>query len=114
MLVSIVTFAPVFASEPAKIVIQTDNMAAITTAMKLSSPKPLMNALAGELSLRLEQLQCSIKIAEHIPGLLDFVADALSRLEAGKRLPESLATARRFSAPSRADSFFRAWPGNWK
>ena len=59
-------------------------VAAITAAMELSSFKLLMNSIAGELALRLESLRCSIAMAEHIPGLLNFVADALSRLEAGK------------------------------
>ena len=96
-----------------KFVIQTDNTAAISAAMKLSSPKPVMNALAGELALRMEQARATLSLAEHIPGVLNFVADALSRLGAGSRLPVSLAAARRFEAPGRGRDFWLAWPQEW-
>ena len=98
----------------AKVKVQTDNSANIAAAMKLSSPKPLMNALAGELSLRLEVLQGHLEFMEHIPGLMNVIADALSRLEAGKSLPPSLMTARRFPAPSRTGNFYIAWPQSWR
>ena len=47
---SLGVFGAVLATGPMKIVIQTDNMAAVSAAMKLSSPKALMNTLAGELA----------------------------------------------------------------
>ena len=70
--------------------------------MSLKSPTGTMNAIAGDISLRLDRCRANFQMAEHIPGLLNFIADALSRLGAGAKLPECLSAARRMSAPSRS------------
>ena len=69
--------------------------------------------MAGEIALRLDRARIEMDILEHIPGLLNFVADALSRLEAGKQLPAILTEARRDSAPARTANFWMAWPSEW-
>ena len=81
--------------------------------MALKSPKPLMNAIAGELSLRIDRLRTTLELAEHIPGLLNFIADALSRLSQGVAMPEVLAQGVRFPAVIRDETFWSTWPQNW-
>ena len=112
MLVSIVMFADELSG---KICLQTDNTATMTAAMAMKSPTGTMNAIAAEMSLRLDRRRANFHVAEHIPGLLNFIADALGRLGTGAKLPECLDTARRFSAPSRSreSGFLLCWPQDW-
>ena len=71
-----------------------------------------MNALVAEVMLVLEATGAELTIAEHIPGILNGLADALSRLSRGKRLPTVLLEAQRLPAVDRA-KLFRAWPTDW-
>ena len=111
MLVSLDVFGPQLAG--VKFKLQVDNSAALSAAMILKSPSPVMNAVASEVSLRIERLRAVLELAEHIPGTLNFLADALSRLSVGAKLPERLVAAVRFPAPSRDSNFWRAWPQEW-
>ena len=96
-----------------KFKLQVDNTATLSAAMLLKSSSPVMNAVAAEVSLRIDRLRTSLEFAEHIPGALNFLADALSRLTAGAKLPEVLVTAVRFPAPSRSGDVWRTWPQEW-
>ena len=60
--------------------VQSDSMAALGVALKLASPRHLMNALAAELALKLEDVGAEFILTEHIPGVHNVEADALSRL----------------------------------
>ena len=96
--------------EQCKFVLQADNTATLQAAMDLKSGKPLMNAMAGEVALRLDRLRSQMAMTEHIPGLLNIEADALSRLSAGKELPASLRSSKRFKVPLRDSDFWMCWP----
>ena len=78
-------------------------------AMKLASSTPTMNALAAEVSIKMEELRCEVLLGGHVPGTLNFVADALSRLASDKELPKSLHDCNRRKVPSRGQAFYRAW-----
>ena len=88
VLVSVVVFGDWVKGK--KVAIQTDNTATMTTSMNLKSPTATMNAIAAEISLRLDRYRANFEMAQHIPGLLNFVADNLSRLSEGKKLPSCL------------------------
>ena len=83
-------------------------------AIKLASPKPVLNALAAEAALVLEEIGTDIVVGQHYRGILNVEADALSRLTEGKSIPASLAHLQASKAPARDDRFFRAWPPEWK
>jgi hypothetical protein len=87
--------------------VETDSKAAMFAAAKLSSNTPTMNALAGEIGLRLVGKQVDLK---HISGVSNYEADALSRLHSGKDIPSHLRSVRRTVAPARDAQFFLAWP----
>ena len=99
--------------EDAGVTIESDSVAALCAALELKGRSPLMNALASEVMLRLEEYNLEAVVAKHIPGVMNFLADALSRLSAGKELPESLAKVRRVPSPVRDEKFWRAWPADW-
>eukprot|EP00974_Lingulodinium_polyedra_P124918 11192527-Lingulodinium_polyedra.AAC.1 len=62
---------------------------------------PLMNILAAELALRLEAAACDAIVGRHVPGVLNFVADALSRVAQGKASPGDVMHAERRIPPRR-------------
>ena len=62
--------------------------------------------MAAEMALRMDRIRTDMTLAEHIPGILNVEADALSRLSAGKDLPKALREARRLKAPARTDDFW--------
>ena len=66
-----------------------------------------MNALAGEIGLRLVGQCVDLK---HISGVSNYEADALSRLYVGKDVPEHLRAVPRSVPPARNADFFLAWP----
>ena len=78
--------------------------------MNLSSMSPLMNVLAAELALRLEAMGCDAIVGGHSPGVMNFIADALSRVAQGMPLPSAVLVAERHSPPRRDARFWRCWP----
>ena len=111
VLVSLIAFGEELAG--AKWELQTDNQTAMTAAMKYKSTKPLMNLVAGEIALRLERLRSDLAVAQHVPGVLNVEADALSRLTEGKEVPECVRGVPRRAAPDRTGAFWLAWPHQW-
>ena len=111
VLASIVAFESDIAGE--KFLLQADNMTAIEAASRYKSTRPLINTMAGELALRMDKIRTEMTMAEHIPGILNVEADALSRLSVGKVLPRELREAHRLQAPSRSDDFWMCWPQEW-
>ena len=62
----------------------------------------MLNGLAAELAFTLEFWQISGVLAEHVPGKLNALPDALSRLSAPggpRELPKELASCRERQAP---------------
>ena len=95
------------------IAVESDNTAVLEAATTLASGKALMNAVAAEVALILEEMDLQITFVEHVAGVNNYVADALSRLAQGKPLPQVLASSERVTAPARPRSFYRVWPEEW-
>ena len=111
VLVSEVAFAEELAG--AKWELQADSQTAMTAATRYRSTKPLVNLVAGEIALRLEKLRSDLAVAQHVPGVLNVEADALSRLTEGKAVPECVRGVPRRTAPDRTAAFWLAWPHQW-
>ena len=62
-----------------------------------------MAALAAELVVVLRDLDVQISFGRHLRSAENYLADALSRLGAGKKLPQQLAQVPRVDAPKRAN-----------
>ena len=60
--------------------VRSDSSVALAVAEKLESPSAVLNFLGAELALRMEALEGMSTLFEHIPGKLNTLADALSRL----------------------------------
>ena len=97
----------------AQLIVQVDSKAAMGAALKLASPRPLVNTIAAEIALELENLRADALAPEHFRGILNVEADALSRLSEGKQIPTRLLKAINKKVPARDHHFFRAWPAEW-
>ncbi len=91
--------------------LKSDSLGALRLAMKLSSPNTHLNKIAQEIALHLALEDALISLLEHVPGVSNIQADALSRLHApdAKELPQSLYSAKRVYPSPRDSYFWRAW-----
>ena len=83
-------------------IVQADSSAALGAALKLASPRPLMNALAAEISLVLERFSIERLLGDHYRGSINVEADALSRLWEGAKIPPLLELLRVWASPAAA------------
>ena len=109
--VSIETFLEILKKFSAvKIFLRTDNTATIQAAMEFRAGSPVMAQLAAEVSLQLAIHQLLPIYAQHVPGILNDLADRLSRLTPDDQVPEQLRQCQRFEPVQRTMKTFRAWP----
>ena len=69
----------------------------------------VLSLSSSELALDLSHLQYELHVAEHVPGVTNTIADALSRLnspEGCTRLPEVIKGATQRRVPVRDDKYF--------
>ena len=72
------------------VVAQLDSESALRVAVKLASPDKVINRVAAELSLTIEQWGLETLTGQHYRNLINIEADALSRLQEGYEVPERL------------------------
>ena len=114
ILIGIRMWLPLWKSQRATITIKTDSMAAIGAWSKERSSTPSINAIVREMALDQAEGLYEFTVIEHISGLDNDIADALSRLsepEAGKSLPPCLHWAVRDTPPRRNESYWRVSAG---
>ena len=78
-------------------------MAALAAAESLKSGSPRFNDLAAELALGQARENFIIAITEHVPGVTNTWADALSRLDqpdSGATVPQALCALTRTRVPA--------------
>ena len=113
MIVSVVVFREWLESHDGgevAVVFRTDNTATIQAALQFQASSPIMMQLCAELSLLLETTHVSSVMAQHVPGTLNVICDALSRLSQGAQFPSDLEQCKCLSPPKRDESFYMAWP----
>ena len=91
--------------------VKSDNLAALSAALKFKAHDPRLNAIAREMALDVCEGQYELNVLEHIPGISNKLPDALSRLFAPEPQPwpVELNLSRCRSAPARGDDFWRTW-----
>ena len=68
-----------------------------------------MTQLTAEVALELESLNLNHIIPQHVPGLLNVLADKLSRPHA-EPIPSELSQCVACRCPKRTQAFYRTWP----
>ena len=94
-----------------RIVLRTDNTSVFCAAMEHRATSPVMIRLAAEIALQLECVQWEPIVGQHVPGLLNCIADQLRRLHQGAPMPLELQQANQVSPPTELK--FRAWQAYW-
>ena len=111
LLVAVRVWKEVIGRQRWTVKIRTDSTAALGAACRLRSSDPRMNAIARELALDLAEAQYELDLLEHLPGISNELADALSRLSqpgSPAMVPNALARAMRAKVEARSRSWWRA------
>ena len=91
--------------------VATDNMAALAMVCKMQPHSPALNVIARELALDIADALYEPQICEHVPGVANIAADALSRKWEPThryRLPPVLKHATEVHPPQRPPSWWRS------
>ena len=106
VVLAIKTFGPVFHGEHVRFFLQTDNSAALQAALEFKAKSPLLTYIASELTVTLAAFNVAPLWGEHLPGVLNDVADALSR----GSVPAAVTGSPRCEVPPRARDLFWVLP----
>jgi hypothetical protein len=88
---------------------QSDATAALFASKRGAGRTPAMNALCAEIAIRVESAMMDFRL-EHYEAVINFEADALSRLSQGTAIPARLRDLPQQHLRPRSASFFWAWP----
>ena len=84
---------------------QLDSESALRVVAKLASSEPVVNRLAAEISLLIEQGGMEAVEGQRWRNIINIEADALSRLQEGYEVPERLQGLPRDHVPAAAELF---------
>ena len=112
VLVSVKVFQKwlVHESGPSAILFRADNTSTLAATLELRGRSPIMALVAADLALELEALQVPHIWGQHVAGILNDIADRLSRMSELPELPHVLTNVHRVPVPRRDRSFYRSWP----
>ena len=109
-LVAIRLWAAMFRCKARKLLIKSDSSAALAAVGRLASGVAVLNFLAGEISMCMEENDMEGIVATHVAGKLNVIADYLSRLHAPgakDKQPSALVGTRPQAPPERRQSYYR-------
>ena len=110
LLIILRMWLPGFAKHRVSVRVRGDNMAALAMLAKMQPKSRSLQIVARELALDLSQCSYSPDFIEHVPGISNGVADALSRMaevNSSFQLPTMLSTTRFDAAPHRNSAWWR-------
>ena len=110
MLVAVRLWLPAFSRERITVFVRSDNLSALQMAAKMQPKSKALGVVARELALDLSCASYSLDFAQHVAGVTNGIADALSRrLQPGKSfsLPHLLKDARLDITPVRNQRWWR-------
>ena len=79
LLVSVVIWAPLLVQSKCQLRLRGDNISALTAAVKLKAASGMMRFLARELAFTFSRFAFEPDVVQHVPGIANTTADALSR-----------------------------------
>ena len=94
-----------------EILLKSDNLAALSAALKFKAKDPSLNAVAREIALDVCEGKYEVNLLEHIPGITNIIPDVLSRVYSPDPLPwpKELTGVRQRDPPSRDSAYWRTW-----
>jgi len=114
-LIGVKLWQPYWARRATKLRLKGDSMTMLSLVVNLRPSTPQLAIIGQEMALCFAYSAIPPVFAEHIPGVANVMADALSRRhQPGKsqELPPLLRQARERTPPSRDDSYYMIFKGN--
>ena len=108
VLVAIRAFAPIWLQIKTSIKLRSDNMSALTLVAKLKCTGH-SNLIAREVVMIYGKAAFQSRCIEHLPGIVNTVADALSRLSVPSKkykIPDLLAHLQPVPVPIRSERYY--------
>ena len=105
-------WAPLLKASSGVCRVASDSIAALSAARKMASSTPMLNGVGAEIALLVERNEISDLKFEHIPGVLNDLADWCSRRAqpgSSQDRPHPLSGAKERQAPARDDKLFKVW-----
>ena len=109
LLVSLVIWAPILEHSKCQLRLRGDNVSALTAAVKLKAASGMMRFLARELAFTFSRFSFEPDIVQHVPGIANITADALSRCfcpATAYTIPKCLQQVVRTNVPARVASWY--------
>ena len=106
LLMAMCTWSRLLAQCRIGVLVQLDSESALRVVAKLASPEPVVNRLAAEIALVVEQGGMDTVEGQHWRNIVNIEADALSRLQEGYEVPARLRGLPRDRTPT-GDKLFR-------
>ena len=106
LLISLRTWSTHIRNHRIGVLVQLDSESALRVATKLASPHPVVNRLAAEVALCLENLRLETITGQHWRNVINIEADALSRLQEGYSVPSRLQKLPRDNIVPTSELFF--------
>ena len=110
LLIVLRLWLPEFTKHRVSIKVRGDNIAALTMLSRMQPKSASLQIVARELALDLSQCSYAPDFIEHVPGVANSVADALSRMaevDSKFQLPVMLTNARFDHPPARKAGWWR-------
>ena len=107
VLVAVKCWGPQWKNHSTAITLQSDNMAALALAAKMNGKASKI--ISRELALAMSASSFAPRFVEHVPGVMNSISDALSRLTDPTKpynIPEVLLGVRREIVPVRDENYF--------
>jgi len=109
VLMGLMAYGPLCQQAQLGLRVRGDNMAALCLMQKLCSGTKVLNAIGAHVSLYADKHELSEVLTEHIPGVWNVEADALSRLSRGASFPKVLLHSKQRTPPKLDDSTLPLW-----
>ena len=106
LLISLRTWGTCVRNHRIGVLVQLDSECALQVATKMASPHPVVNRLAAELALCVENLRLETLTGQHWRNVVNIEADALSRLQEGYAVPLRLQKLPRDEIVPTSELFF--------
>ena len=106
LLISLRTWGACVRNHRIGVLVQLDSESALQVATKMASPHPVVNRLAAELALCVENLRLETLTGQHWRNVVNIEADALSRLQEGYAVPLRLQKLPRDEIVPTSELFF--------
>ena len=111
LLIALRLWSPRWKNKRVRLAVRSDSVTALTAILKMNSPSTNTSIIAREIALDVCDSVYRPTVVQHLPGVSNTIADALSRVfapDAAGGVPETLRACTLRQAPARPVGWWRA------